>query len=304
MKGTRYVLLGSLLFVSGVVCAEEASTSNRAQFRDEANVGNNSYVNSLRYDGSQSAPFPWAWSFEFGLSDSQSAVGIDFSEHLSGGVTKSLEADWKWGGGVNYSVCPLDSLTAIGPELFVGKMFRLGTISFDDDESVGQPVQSRVEPTIDIQAGLAFNEYLHSAPLATPSMLQTELRLGVIFSLVKQATLSAHFSSYFYNQNATTFSQSLLTTQSVRVSTTGFMSVLSGFQSETAELNFTFEWIDRWKFIVGSSFATAIDFTGNVGVHMAANYDLSPAWNVGLGGQYLPSPFVQNWSVMASVTKR
>ncbi|MGZ3649996.1 MAG: hypothetical protein ACXWSC_02330, partial [Bdellovibrionota bacterium] len=121
--------IASLMFLGISFCAVAApgTASYKAASTTSAGQGNFSEGISMSGDHPTSdADDAGAVDWNAGYTYSRAPVGNDFNNTNDINLNVGFKKDWDFGGGIDYSATPAESLTSVGPEGWVGYDFTLG----------------------------------------------------------------------------------------------------------------------------------------------------------------------------------
>jgi hypothetical protein len=276
----------------------------------------------------------WGLGYTFSHQDQPatptSQQVIDNSSGFQGNI--SYKDRWEVGGGLSYSTTPAENLHSVGPNVFVGYLFksyeskkppRISTpaaASQLNSDAEDSSETDRFHPSLELKMGLGwlnFTEDLSGATARTPakraalaalekassvSIAQTGISPEADYSPLDWLSLRAVYTHYKYNKDVASFLKLLDSPRAVSIGASNFGSTLSGFPSYTLEFDAMFNFLDDWSF-TPTYIASKNADDGSKGTTLKAmlNRNLGDHWRAGLGFEHDKADgFIENL-VLASI---
>jgi hypothetical protein len=266
----------------------------------DTSFGSLSFVEGLSADGDfknrrrRDADRTTVWNFDYVLTSTKTldptsgnTVKDDTSE-FDGGLGVNKKDDFEYGLGLTYATTPQESLRDYGPNIYYGFTTLLGqkSESFTPDASIKFTL-SQLTYIQAFSSSFTSRTGKLKPTTGTSAISQVFPKVEANFDVTETFSLKLAYTYYFYNRNVNDFLQTLDSPRAVAVGLGNLSSSVSGFNTDSKEIEFTILPIDLWEIdLQGTEATSAIDsspgWTGKAG----ALYDFTKNWRAGVSFQY------------------
>jgi hypothetical protein len=288
------------------------------------------FSEGLSYSGtsSENPDFSLNAGYTFSTSKSEETGLTDKNHEVTAGL--GWRDNWDIGGGLAYTSTPDEYLKNVGPNVYLGYVFRFGEApklakikapkpkvqsknDKDKDNEDDDDTASKFIPSVELKGKFTFLKYTESftAAVQGPGKLgaqktrtvsydlqmgQEAMELSLNLSLLEWLSIDASYTKYQYANDLATFMSKLDSPRAVALGAGGFSSVLTGFADRAGSLSITVYPAESWELAAeGSTSRNALDFTVTKSGKVSVSKELFEHWKLGVGiGRDSSPTFKQN----------